>query len=132
MNTDPIADYLTRIRNACRISHPFVEVPASKLKVEMTKLLQREGYIRSYELREDKEKKFQMLRINLKYDDQGYPVIRKLQRYSRPGRRRYSGKNVTRVLDGAGVAVVSTNKGLLTDREARKQQVGGEVLCFVE
>ena len=130
MYNDPIADLLTRIRNASQAGLPMVEVPASKLKVEVVKLLQREGYLRSYEIRENGD--FKTMRVILKYDEEGYPLIRKLQRVSRPGLRKYfKVDNLPRILAGSGVAVVSTPRGLLSDREARKERVGGEVLCYV-
>ena len=130
MNTDPIADMLTRIRNANMVSHPSVEVPASKLKVQLAKLLKEEGFIADYEVKE--EGKFKSIVITLKYEANGKPVITKLQRVSKPGLRHYSkAKNLEKVLGGMGVAVVSTPKGLLTDRKARKENVGGEVLCYV-
>lgn len=132
MNTDPVADLLTRIRNACQVSHPSLEVPASKLKVAIAALLLKEGYIRSYEVREDKQKNLKMLRILLKYDQHGLPIIRQIQRVSRPGLKKYfKAGNLPRILAGAGICIVSTNKGLLTDREARRHGVGGEVLCTV-
>lgn len=130
MYNDPIADLLTRIRNASNAGLPMVEVPASKLKVEVVKLLQQEGYLRSHELRENGSVK--TLRVLLKYDEQGYPLIRKLVRVSRPGLRKYfKVDNLPRILGGAGTAVISTPKGLLSDRQARKERVGGEVLCYV-
>ncbi len=130
MNTDPIADMLTRIRNANTVSHATVEVPASKLKVQLAKLLKEEGFISDYEVKE--EGKFKVIVITLKYEANGKPVITKLQRVSKPGLRHYSkAKNLEKVLGGMGVAVVSTPKGLLTDRKARKENVGGEVLCYV-
>ena len=130
MNTDPIADMLTRIRNANTVSHPSVEVPASKLKVQLAKLLKEEGFIADYEVKE--EGKFKNIVITLKYEANGKPVITKLQRVSKPGLRHYSkAKNLEKVLGGMGIAVVSTPKGLLTDRKARKENVGGEVLCYV-
>ena len=130
MNTDPIADMLTRIRNANTVSHPSVEVPASKLKVQLAKLLKEEGFIADYEVKE--EGKFKTIVITLKYEANGKPVITKLQRVSKPGLRHYSkAKNLEKVLGGMGIAVVSTPKGLLTDRKARKENVGGEVLCYV-
>ena len=128
--TDPIADMLTRIRNANLVSHPSVNVPASKLKVELAKLLKSEGFIADYEVKE--EGKFKVITITLKYDAAGKPVITKLERISKPGLRHYSkAKNLQKVLGGMGVAIVSTPKGLLTDRKARKENVGGEVLCYV-
>lgn len=130
MYNDPIADLLTRIRNASNVGLPMVEVPASKLKIEIIKVLQKEGYIRSYEIREAGN--HQTIRVLLKYDPQGYPLIRKLARVSRPGLRKYyKVDNLPRFLGGAGTAIVSTPKGLLSDREARKARVGGEVLCYV-
>ncbi len=133
MNTDPIADLLTRIRNASSAGHKHVEVPASKLKIEIVKVLLQEGYIKSYELKEAPKGNFQILRIVLKYDRAGYPVIRKIRRVSRPGLRKYSKvATMPRVLNGAGVAIMSTNKGIITDRVARRENTGGEVLCVVE
>ena len=128
--TDPIADMLTRIRNANMVKHPSVEVPASKLKVELAKLLKEEGYIADYTVQESG--KFKVINITLKYDEKGNSVITKLERISKPGLRHYSkAKNLQKVLGGMGVAIVSTPKGLLTDRKARKENVGGEVLCYV-
>ena len=130
MYNDPIADLLTRIRNASNVGLPMVEVPASKLKLEIAKLLQKEGYIRSFEVRESGNHR--NIRILLKYDESGYPLIRKLVRVSRPGLRKYyKVDNIPRIMSGSGVAIVSTPKGLLSDREARKLRVGGEVLCYV-
>lgn len=130
MNTDPIADMLTRIRNANTVKHQTVDVPASKLKIELAKLLKEEGYIADYEIKDDG--KFKVISITLKYDASGKPVITKLERISKPGLRHYSkAKNLQKVLGGMGIAVVSTPKGLLTDRKARKENVGGEVLCYV-
>lgn len=128
--TDPIADMLTRIRNANMVKHETVEVPASKLKVELARVLKEEGYISDYEVKE--AGKFKVISITLKYDESGKSVITKLQRVSKPGLRSYSkSKNLQKVLGGMGVAIVSTPKGLLTDRKARKENVGGEVLCYV-
>jgi small subunit ribosomal protein S8 len=128
--TDPIADMLTRIRNAFMASHTTVEVPASKLKVELSKLLKEEGYISDYTVAE--VGKFKVITITLKYDNNGKSVITKLERISKPGLRHYSkSKNLQKVLGGMGVAIVSTSKGLLTDRKARKENVGGEILCYV-
>ena len=130
MNTDPIADMLTRIRNASVVSHPSVEMPSSKLKVALAKLLKEEGYISDYSEKVDGH--FKTLSIELKYDESNKPVISKLQRVSRPGLRNYcKAKNLPQVLGGMGVAVVSTSKGLLTDRTARKENLGGEVLCYI-
>ena len=128
--TDPIADMLTRIRNANQVSHTTVEMPSSKLKVQLAKLLKEEGYITDYEVKD--EGKFKVLVITLKYDVQNKPIITKLERVSKPGLRSYSkAKNLPKVLGGMGIAVVSTSKGLLTDRKARKENLGGEVLCYV-
>ena len=130
MNTDPIADMLTRIRNANMVSHSTVEMPSSKLKVELAKLLKEEGFITDYEVKE--VGKFKVLTVILKYDMNKKPVITKLERISKPGLRNYSkAKNLPKVLGGMGIAIVSTSKGLLTDRKARKENIGGEVLCYV-
>ena len=128
--TDPIADMLTRIRNANMVSHEKVEMPSSKLKVELAKLLKEEGFITDYEVKE--VGKFKILSITLKYDMNKKPVITKLERISKPGLRNYcKAKNLPKVLGGMGIAIVSTSKGLLTDRKARKENIGGEVLCYV-
>ena len=130
MNTDPIADMLTRIRNANLVSHPSVEMPSSKLKVALARLLKEEGFIVSYE--EKVEGNFKTLSIELKYDENNKPVITNLKRVSKPGLRNYcKAKNLPQVLGGLGVAVVSTSKGLLTDRKARKENLGGEVLAYI-
>ncbi|MCM1010573.1 MAG: 30S ribosomal protein S8 [Fusobacterium sp.] len=130
MNTDPIADMLTRIRNASMVSLTEVKMPSSKLKVELAKLLKSEGFITDYAVSE--EGKFKVLSITLKYDSKNKPVISKLQRVSKPGLRNYcKAQNLPQVLGGLGVAIVSTSKGLMTDRKARKENVGGEVLCYV-
>lgn len=128
--SDPIADMLTRIRNAATVSHESVEIPSSKLKVELAKLMKEEGFINDYEVKEVGQ--FKVLSISLKYDSNHKSVITKLERVSKPGLRHYSkAKNIQKVLGGLGVAVVSTPKGLLTDRKARKENVGGEVLCYI-
>lgn len=130
MNTDPIADMLTRIRNANIVSHQEVSIPSSKLKVELAKLLKEEGYITNYEIKEAGS--FKVINIELKYDEKSKPVISNLKRISRPGLRNYcKAKNLPQVLGGLGIAIVSTSKGLLTDRKARKENIGGEVLCYV-
>ena len=130
MNTDPIADMLTRIRNANTVLLPTVEMPSSKLKVALAKLLKSEGFIVDYS--ERAEGAFKYLTIELKYDEKHKPVITNLKRVSRPGLRNYSkSKNLPQVYGGLGIAVVSTSKGLLTDRKARKENIGGEVLCYV-
>ena len=130
MNTDPIADMLTRIRNANMVSHETVEMPTSKLKVELAKLLKSEGFITDYAVEDDK--KFKKLVITLKYDERHKPVITNLQRVSTPGLKTYSkAVNLPKVFGGMGVAIISTNKGLMSDRKARKENVGGEILCYV-
>ena len=130
MNTDPIADMLTRIRNANAVSHPTVELPSSKLKVALAKLLKEEGYIVDYTERVDGN--FKTLVITLKYDEASKPVITSLKRVSKPGLRSYcKAKNLPQVMGGMGIAIVSTSKGLLTDRKARKENLGGEVLCYI-
>ncbi len=130
MYTDPIADMLTRIRNAGGANHDTVEIPSSKLKVELARVLKEEGYITDYKVRE--EGKFKILTVGVKYESEKQPVIRKIQRVSKPGLRVYKkAKNLPKVLDGLGISIVSTSKGLLTDRKARKEKVGGEILCNV-
>lgn len=130
MNTDPIADMLTRIRNANLVKHSDVEMPASKLKLALAKLLKNEGYITDYKVLENG--KFSTLKIELKYDEQGKPIITNLKRVSKPGLRSYcKSKKLPKVYDGLGIAIVSTSKGLLTDRKAKKEKVGGEILCYV-
>ena len=130
MNTDPIADMLTRIRNANMVTLPEVSMPSSKLKVALAKLLKEEGYIVDY--KETVEGVFKTLTITLKYDENHKPVITNLRRVSRPGLRTYhKAKNLEQVFNGMGISVISTSKGLLTDRKARKENLGGEVLCQV-
>ena len=130
MYTDPIADMLTRIRNANAVSHPSVEMPSSKLKVALARLLKEEGFISNYE--EKVEGVVKTLSIELKYDECNKPVITSLKRVSKPGLRNYcKAKNLPQVLGGLGVAIVSTSKGLLTDRKARKENLGGEVLAYI-
>ena len=132
MNTDPIADMLTRIRNANMVSHQEVEMPSSKLKVELAKLLKSEGYIADYSESQKDGSAYKTLKIALKYDENQKPVITNLQRVSRPGLRTYTkSKNIPQVLDGMGVAIISTSKGLLTDRKAKKENLGGEILCYI-
>lgn len=130
MNTDPIADMLTRIRNANLVSHETVEIPSSKLKIELAKLLKDEGYIIDYSIKE--EGKFSFISIVLKYDEKHKPVITNLKRVSKPGLRSYcKSKVLPQVFGGLGIAIISTSKGLMTDRKARKENLGGEVLCYV-
>jgi small subunit ribosomal protein S8 len=133
MYTDPIADMLTRIRNGCRAGLSTVDIPASKLKLALAKILLAEGYVKSYQVIESETNKvIKTLRVALKYDTEGYPVIRKITRISRPGLRHYRNtRRMSRVLNGAGVAILTTSQGLITDRVARKLGIGGEVLCEV-
>ena len=132
MVTDPISDYLTRLRNAISAKHKVVEIPASNLKKEITKILMSQGYILNYKVMEDKKQG--IIKIALKYNSKTKEsAINNLTRISKPGLRKYSGVDtMPRVLNGLGVAIVSTSKGLITDKEARKQNVGGEVLCYVD
>ncbi len=129
--TDPIADYLTRIRNAIMAKHKVVEIPASNIKKEITKILYDKGYILSYKF--EKDEKQGLIRIALKYHPQTkVSAIKNLDRASKPGLRKYSNaRELPRVLNGLGIAVVSTSQGVMTDKEARKINVGGEVLCYV-
>ena len=128
MMTDPIADMLTRIRNAIRIEKPYVEMPTSKVKVRIAEALQREGYIWDFEIIEQSPQN--VLRVNLKYGPNGERVIQHIQRTSKPGCRVYTGvRDMPEVLQGLGVSILSTSKGVLSNREAKKQGVGGEVLC---
>ena len=130
MLTDPIADYLTRVRNALRAEHPEVEVPASRLKKEMTRILKEQGYIADYEVQPTPVG--EVIRIQLRYTDDRKPVITDIQRVSRPGRRSYTGKaDVPRVLGGMGTAIVSTSSGVMTGHEAKAKGVGGEVVAYV-
>jgi small subunit ribosomal protein S8 len=130
--TDPIADLLTRIRNAIMAGHKVVEAPASNLKKEIARILHEKGYILSYKVTEE-EGKQGTLKIALKYNLRSkQPAIKSIQRASRPGLRKYAGvDDMPRVLNGLGIAIVSTSKGLMTDKEAKKENVGGEVLCYV-
>ncbi|XOD69122.1 MAG: 30S ribosomal protein S8 [Flavobacteriales bacterium AspAUS03] len=132
MNTDPIADYLTRIRNASRVGHRTVEIPASNLKKDMTKMLFDHGYILNYKFEENKDIQGQ-IKIALKYDRINHTsVIKHIKRISKPGLRKYcSAKGLPRVLNGLGIAILSTSQGVMTDKQARKINVGGEVLCYV-
>ncbi|MCH8533471.1 MAG: 30S ribosomal protein S8 [Flavobacteriaceae bacterium] len=131
MNIDPVSDYLTRVRNAVAASHRVVEIPASNLKKELTKILFDQGYILSYKFIDDNKQG--TIKIALKYDKlENDPVIKKLQRISKPGLRKYaSAKELPRILNGLGIAIVSTSKGVMTDKQARSENVGGEVLCYV-
>jgi small subunit ribosomal protein S8 len=128
--SDPIADMLTRIRNANLARHEHVLVPASKLKLEIAKVLKAQGYIQKYDLVDDK--RHGQLRVHLRYSEDRDPVITGLRRISKPGLRTYvDAHHIPRVMGGLGVAVLSTSRGVLTDREARRRRVGGEVLCYV-
>ncbi len=130
MMTDPVADMLTRIRNALQNERPFVDMPHSSLKVGVADTLKREGYIWDHAVLEDQP--FKVLRIELKYGPNGERVIQNLQRISKPGRRVYSSaEDYPNVLQGLGICIVSTNQGVLSSREAKKQGVGGEVLCTI-
>lgn len=128
--TDPIADFLTQIRNACMANHERVDVPSSKVKLSIAKLLKEEGYINNYKL--VKDKKQGILRVYLKYDNKNVPIIEGLERISKPSCRVYVRHDkIPYVLNGYGTVILSTSKGVLTDREARKQRIGGELLCKV-
>ena len=128
--TDPIADMLTRIRNANVVKHETVDVPASNMKKELARILLEEGFIRGYDVIEDGKQG--IIRIQLKYGQTGERVISGLKRISKPGMRVYADKHeVPRVLNGLGISIISTSKGILTDKLARKENVGGEVICYV-
>jgi len=131
MITDPIADYLTRIRNANSAGHRVVEIPASNLKKQITKILFDQGYILSYKFEDDNLQG--VIKIALKYDNlTKEPVIKKLQRVSKPGLRKYvNADTLPRVLNGLGIAVMSTSNGVMTSTQAKRENVGGEVLCYV-
>ncbi|MBI3813616.1 MAG: 30S ribosomal protein S8 [Nitrospinae bacterium] len=128
--TDPIADMLTRIRNAIRVKHDKVNIPASKIKSEIAGILKEEGFIKNFKL--IKDRKQGILRIYLKYENETESIIQGLKRISKPGCRIYAAKDdVPMVLNGLGIAILSTNKGIMTDKVCREQKVGGEVLCHV-
>ncbi|AXT52982.1 30S ribosomal protein S8 [Aquimarina sp. BL5] len=131
MNTDPIADYLTRIRNANSAQHRVVEIPASKVKKEITKILFDQGYILSYKFEDNTTQG--SIKIALKYNKlTKEPVIKQLQRISKPGLRKYAGSSeIPRILNGLGIAIVSTSHGVMTGKQAKQENVGGEVLCYV-
>jgi small subunit ribosomal protein S8 len=130
MLTDPIADMLTRIRNSVLIKAEKVDIPASRLKVEIAKIMKEEGFIKSYKI--IKDKKQGVLRVTLKYAQDNKPIVEGLKRISKPGRRVYVGKGeVPSVMSGMGIAVVTTPKGILTDKACRREGVGGEVLCYI-
>jgi small subunit ribosomal protein S8 len=128
--TDPIADMLTRIRNAVAIARPRVDVPLSRVKKGIAEILKREGFISEYQILE--EARPPVLRIHLKYGPDGEQVINKIERMSKPGRRYYAGVHeIPRIMNGMGIMIVSTSQGILSDRECRKLRVGGELLCAV-
>jgi small subunit ribosomal protein S8 len=129
--TDPIADYLTRVRNAIMANHKVVEIPASNLKKEITKILYDKGFILNYKFEEDDLQG--KIRIALKYHPKTkMPAIKSMKRISKPGLRKYAGAdNLPRVLNGLGIAILSTSQGVMTDKEARSLKIGGEVLCYV-
>ncbi len=128
--SDPIADMLSIIRNGLERKKENVNVPASNTKIEIVKILRDEGYIRDYEIEENRKQG--IIKINLKYRDKNQPVVNGLQRISKPGRRVYCNKdNIPKVLDGIGVAIISTSKGIITDRKAEEFGVGGEVICYI-
>ena len=129
--TDPIADFLTRIRNAVSVGHKVVEIPGSKIKPEMTKILKEKGYILNYKFEQEGARS--NIKIALKYHPETkVPAIKSLVRVSKPGLRRYTNvEEMPRVLNGLGIAILSTSMGLMTDKEARQRNVGGEVLCYV-
>lgn len=129
--TDPIADYLTRLRNAIKARHRVIEIPASNVKKEMTKVLFDKGYILNYKFEDDGVQG--KIKIALKYNSRTKePAIVKLERISKPGLRKYAGAGeLPRVLNGLGIAIISTSKGIMTDKEARTQHIGGEILCHV-
>ena len=130
--TDPVADMLTRIRNANTAMHDDVSMPASRLKESLAVVLQQEGYINSFQVQEDNSGPGRTLKIDMKYSPTRERVISGLKRISKPGLRVYTkADEIPRVLGGLGVAVVSTNRGLMSDREARKRRMGGEILCYV-
>jgi small subunit ribosomal protein S8 len=129
--TDPIADYLTRLRNAIMARHKIVEIPASNVKKDITKILFEKGYVLNYKFEDDGVQG--LIKIALKYHPETkQPAIKSLRRVSRPGLRQYKGKDdLPRVLNGLGIAIVSTSQGIMSDKEARKKSIGGEVLCYV-
>ena len=130
MSTDPIADMLTRIRNAIMVRHRSVLVPASKIKIALAKILKEEGYIKGFQVTKDKPQPF--IKIGLKYTEGNEPVLTGLERVSKPGSRIYAkADEIPRVLSGMGIAILSTPKGVMTDHQARRLRVGGEVLCYI-
>lgn len=130
--TDPISDYLTRVRNAMKANHRIVEIPASNVKREITKILFNKGYISNFKF-EDSSNRQGMIKVALKYHPvTKVPAIKSLRRVSKPGLRKYVGNDkLPRVINGLGIAIISTSKGMMTDKEARKENIGGEVICYV-
>lgn len=129
---DPIADMLTRIRNGNTVYHDSVDIPLSKMKVEMAKILKGEGYLRNFKVLNDSRQPFPLLRVYLHYGPNRERVIQGLRRVSKPGRRIFAGKSdLPKVMGGLGIAVISTSQGLMTDSNARKRGLGGEVVCYV-
>ncbi|MBI2846095.1 MAG: 30S ribosomal protein S8 [Chloroflexi bacterium] len=130
MNSDPLSDMLARIRNALAVYQPTVLVPASRLKIAVAKIMVEEGYLERYEVTQDRPQK--QLRLWLKYSDDKKPILSGLKRISKPGRRLYTpARDLPRVLSGIGVAVISTSRGVMSDKQARRQGLGGEVLCHI-
>ena len=130
MMTDPIADMLIRIKNALMVRHKKVQIPASKMKLEIARILKEEGYIEDFVYIDQKPQG--IIEITLKYDENKRPVIRGVKRVSKPGRRIYKGyKELPKVLDGLGIAITSTSQGIMTDFEARRRKIGGEVICEI-
>lgn len=130
MTTDPIADLITRIRNANRANHEKVDIPSSKMKQEVVRLIKEEGFIRNFKVLEDRRQG--VIRVFLKYGPNRERIINELERISKPGRRIYTpADQIPRVLGGLGVAILSTSRGIMTDRQARRAHVGGEVLCYI-
>ena len=131
MITDPIADFLTRIRNAQMAGHKVVDIPSSNLKKKITQILHDQGYITNYRI-DEKSNHQGIIKIALKYDKFNLPAIKKITRVSKPGLRKYvDNENVPRVINGLGIAILSTSKGIITDKKARELKIGGEVLCQV-
>lgn len=132
MMTDPIADMLTRIRNAVRVERQFVDIPVSRVKIGVADVLKREGYIWDFKEIEGEDQAFKQLRIELKYGPNGERVIQTIRRVSKPGRRVFSkSRDLRPVLNGLGISIISTSHGVVSDREARQKNIGGEVLCEV-
>ncbi len=130
MLTDPIADMLTRVRNAVLIRAEKVDIPASRMKLEIAKIMKEEGFIRAYKILKDKKQG--ILRITLKYTPDNQPLISGLKRISKPGRRVYTDKEaIPMVMGGVGISVISTSKGILGDKACRREKVGGEILCYI-